>query len=72
MKAINLKSKLNKMNINFSENNSTLLFTINNKKYEAHVSYFDNKIISFNTANFTKFQGRIFDNFKQVINHSNK
>ena len=42
MKAQNLKSKLTKMNVMFTENNSTISFFLNGKGYEAHITISEN------------------------------
>lgn len=71
MKSANLKSKLNKMNVNFSDENSTISFELNNKKYEANITI-SGEICNYNTANYSKFEGRTFDTFNQIIRHSQK
>ncbi len=71
MKAANLKSKLNKMNVSFLEDNSTISFKLNNKGYEATVTI-SGEVCSYCTDNYSKFQGRTFDNLNQVIKHANR
>lgn len=71
MTTSNLKSKLTKLNVIFTENNSTILFSLNNKGYEAHVTISGN-VCGYCTDNYSKFEGRTFDNLNQVIKHANR
>ena len=71
MKTANLKSKLNKMNVNFLEDNSTISFKLNNKGYKAILTI-SGEVCGYCTDNYSKFQGRTFDNLNQVIKHSNR
>ena len=73
MKAANLKSKLNKMNVSFIEKveQASIYFSINNKNYEASVTI-SGEVCSYCTGNYSKFEGRTFDNLKQVIKHATR
>ena len=67
MKAQNLKSKLTKMNIMFTENNSTISFKLNGKGYEAHITISENVCgYSYNESD------RTFESLNQVIRHSER
>jgi hypothetical protein len=69
MKIDNLKRKFTKMNIEFTEDNSSVYFSVNEKQYEASVTISGN-ISGYCTANYSKFDGRTFENLNQVIKHS--
>ncbi len=71
MTASNLKSKLTKLNVIFTENNSTILFSLNNKGYEANVTISGN-VCNYCTNNYSKFEGRTFDTLNQVVKHANR
>lgn len=72
MTTANFKSKLNKMNISFIEkNNCTISFEINNRTYDATITI-SGEICSYATDNYSKFEGRTFDNLSQVIKHANR
>lgn len=71
MKLSTLKNKLNKLNVNLTEKNNTVLFSLNCKGYEAHVTI-SNEICGYSTSDYSKFSGRDFDTFPQVLRHSIK
>ena len=62
----NLKSKLTKMVVPFTElNNSTISFLVNGKHYEAHVTISDS-ICSYSYD----YSDRVFETLNQVLKHS--
>ncbi len=70
MKAESLKSKLKKIGVQFSTDESgDVLFSLNNKKYEAFIST-SGDVCGFVTSNYSKFEGRNFQSFSQVLKHS--
>jgi hypothetical protein len=71
MTANNLKSKLNKLNVIFTQKGSIILFELNDKTYQAIVSISE-EIIGYCTSNYSKFEGRTFENFNKVVKHSNR
>jgi hypothetical protein len=71
MKLSTLKNKLNKLNIDFTEENNTILFSLNSKSYEAHITI-SNEVCAYCTSNYSKFGGRDFETFPQVLRHSQR
>ena len=74
MKVSTLKSKLNKMNVKFTEIKGDVIFTINKKKYFVDTNNSDSILcffyeIGFNQSN-QETDRRFFDNFAQVLRHS--
>jgi hypothetical protein len=79
MKTSTLKNKLNKLNIQFTIDNEYQLieFTINNKSYSGSLN--DNEAEVYGFCAITGYDDasqettrRFFDNFNQVLRHSNK
>jgi hypothetical protein len=79
MKTSTLKNKLNKLNIEFTidSNYQVIDFTINNKSYSGSLNNDEDEVFGF--CAITGYDDasqettrRFFDNFNQVLRHSNK